>query len=131
MPQAGYSGQLTVDGNELCEVQDATLNLETTEIETTNRCDNGCASYIAGISRGTVDMTVVWKSSMSTAWVSLETAYLAKGTIAVQFLDEDGEGYSFTAMIPTVTWNQPQDDAQTLSVTLRLTTCPTKVSGTS
>ena len=128
MPQAGYVAQLIIDGNELCAV-DATYNSEFTVIDTTDRCDSGDGSAIGGIRRVTVDFTMVWKSLMDTAAVSVEEAHNGKTTVSVQFLDEDGEGYTFDAIVPTYSWGQPLDDAQTVSVTMQSTGPVVKTDG--
>ncbi len=129
MPQAGYVAQLIINGNELCAV-DATYNAEVTEIDVTDRCDSGDADYIVGIRRVTVDFTMVWKSTMDTAAVEVEQAFNGKTVLdVVRFLDEDGEGYSFPAIVTSYVWGQPLDDAQTVSVTLRAKSPITKISG--
>lgn len=130
MPQVGYVGQLIIDGNTLCAV-DATLNMEVTVIDVTDRCDSGDGNVIAGIRRATVDFTMVWQSTMDAAAVAVETAFNAKGTVAVQFLCADGEGYTFTAIVSSYSWAQPLDDAQVVSVTLNSAGTITKVAGTS
>jgi len=131
MPQAGFVGTLTIDGNTLSEATDVTLSQDNTEIETTNRGDNGFGSFMAGIRRATLDFTIVWKSSLSVAAVAIETIFVAKTPAVVQVLDEDGEGWSFNALVMTYTKNEPLDDAQTVDVTMRATGPMTKVGGTS
>jgi len=131
MPQAGFVGTLTIDGNTLSEATDVTLSQDNTEIETTNRGDDGFGSFIAGIRRATLDFTIVWKSSLSVAAVAIETIFVAKTPAVVQVLDEDGEGWSFNALVMTYTKNEPLDDAQTVDVTMRATGAMTKVGGTS
>ena len=131
MPQAGFVGTLTIDGNTLSEATDVTLSQDNTEIETTNRGDNGFGSFMAGIRRATLDFTIVWKSSLSVAAVAIETIFVAKTPAVVQVLDEDGEGWSFNALVMTYTKNEPLDDAQTVEVTMRATGPMTKVGGTS
>jgi len=130
MPQVGYVGQLIIGGNTLCAV-DATLNMEITVIDVTDRCDSGDGDVIPGIRRATVDFTMIWKSTMDAAAVAVETAFNARGVIAVQFLCEDGEGYSFNAIVSSYSWAQPLDDAQVVSVTLNSKGTITKISGTS
>lgn len=131
MPQAGFVGTLTIDGNTLSEATDVTLSQDNTEIETTNRGDNGFGSFMPGIRRATLDFTIVWKSSLSVAAVAIETIFVAKTPAVVQVLDEDGEGWSFNALVMTYTKNEPLDDAQTVDVTMRATGPMTKVGGTS
>ncbi len=131
MPQPGYAGTLTINGNELCEVQDVTLSQSVDEIETSNRCDDGNKSFIAGLRELTLDFDMIWKSSMGVAAQDVETAFSAKSSVAVQVLDEDGEGWSFDAIVTKYDKNEPLADAQTVSVTLRGTGAATKVSGTS
>ena len=131
MPQAGFVGTLTIDGNTLSEATDVTLSQDNTEIETTNRGDNGFGAFITGIRRATLDFTIVWKSSLSVAAVAIETIFVAKTPAVVQVLDEDGEGWSFNALVMTYTKNEPLDDAQTVDVTMRATGPMTKVGGTS
>jgi predicted secreted protein len=131
MPQAGYVGRLLISGNELTEATDVTLSQDNTEIETTSRGDDGFGAYIAGIRRATLDFTIVWKSSLSVAAVAIETAFVAKSAVAVQVLDEDGEGWSFNALVMSYTKNEPLDDAQTVDVSMRATGPLVKVGGTS
>ena len=78
-----------------------------------------------------MDFTIVWKSSLSVAAVAIETIFVAKTPAVVQVLDEDGEGWSFNALVMTYTKNEPLDDAQTVEVTMRATGPMTKVGGTS
>jgi len=134
MPQAGYVGRLLISGNELTEATDVTLSQDNTEIETTSRGDDGFGAYIAGIRRATLDFTIVWKSALSAlsvAAVAIETAFVAKSAVAVQVLDEDGEGWSFSAIVISYTKNEPLDDAQTVDVSMRATGPLVKVGGTS
>jgi predicted secreted protein len=131
MPQAGYVGRLLISGNELTEATDVTLSQDNTEIETTSRGDDGFGAYIAGIRRATLDFTIVWKSALSVAAVAIETAFVAKSAVAVQVLDEDGEGWSFSAIVMSYTKNEPLDDAQTVDVSMRATGPLVKVGGTS
>jgi len=131
MPQAGYVGRLLISGNELTEATDVTLSQDNTEIETTSRGDDGFGAYIAGIRRATLDFTIVWKSALSVAAVAIETAFVAKSAVAVQVRDEDGEGWSFSAIVMSYTKNEPLDDAQTVDVSMRATGPLVKVGGTS
>lgn len=131
MPQAGYVGRLLISGNELTEATDVTLSQDNTEIETTSRGDDGFGAYIAGIRRATLDFTIVWKSALSVAAVAIETAFVAKSAVAVQVLDEHGEGWSFSAIVMSYTKNEPLDDAQTVDVSMRATGPLVKVGGTS
>ena len=131
MPQPGYTGQLIIDGNVLTEAQDVTISQSVDEIETTERGDDGNKTFLAGLRESTVDFDMVWKSSMSVAAQAVETAFVAKSTLAVQALDEDGEGWSFAAIVTKYDKNEPLADAQTASVTLRASGAISKVSGTS
>ena len=130
MPSAGYSGVLTIDGNTLTEARDVTASLSVDEIEVTNRGSSGFKEFIAGLMEMTIDFDMVWESTMSTAGQAIRTAFMAKGTVAFEMLDDDGEGFTGTAIVTKYDKGEPLADAQTVSVTLRPTAAITIANGT-
>lgn len=76
----------TLVNNELDNVRDVTLNLETGQADVTTRGGSGWRQIVATLKSGTVETQMVWDPT-DVGFTDFLTAWLAGRTIAVAILD--------------------------------------------
>jgi predicted secreted protein len=116
--KAGFRAVLTVGGVTIGKAQDVSPKFEGKEIQTTVREDNGWHTYIQGIKGWTADVDQLWVPD-NTSNTTLTNAYLNGTVVAVSMLDEDGYGFSGSAIVTNLEPDEPLEDALTLKATLR------------
>jgi predicted secreted protein len=134
MAQAGFDGTMYIGtqgqgasaSNELCDVRDATINLTGETFETSSRCTAPWKSFVPGWLEWSVDFTIVHENNKAVI-DSIEAAFLARTTISVRMIDEDGDGYYGDVIVTNFTREEPLADAMGRSITFQGTGAPTVI----
>jgi len=125
--QAGGGGW-----NELTNVKDVTLSLETGEADVTTRANSGWRATVATLKDASVEFDMVWDSG-DAGFTAIKDAYLNNDVIGLQVLDGDsGEGLQADFMITSFSRSEALEEAIMVSVTAKVTyseTPPTWLDG--
>lgn len=109
--------------DEVTNVKDVTVNLETGQADTTTRAASGWRTTAATLKDGSVEFEMVWNTS-DADFTAIQTAWSNSTSIAIAVLD----GASDTAgtqglwadfSVTNFTQSQPLEEAATASVTLK------------
>lgn len=108
--------------DELTNVRDVTLNLETGEADITTRANSGWRATAPTLKDGSVDFEMVWKTT-DTLFDEIETAWSA-GTEISFFVTDGGLATGFKGLLSNMTVtnlsrSEPLDGAVMYSVTLK------------
>lgn len=118
-----------VDGpgawNELTNVKDVTLSLESGEADVTTRSNAGWRATVATLKEGSVEFEMVWDTS-DTGFTALKDAYFNNDLIGLQVLDgaidDPGvQGLKADFSVTSFSRNEPLEEAITASVSLKVT----------
>jgi hypothetical protein len=113
----GTSGSTATE--ELTNIRDATLNLETGEADITTRASNGWRSTKATLKDGTIEFEMVWDDA-DAGFTAIKDAYFNNTLIALLFLDQEGgQGINADFTITNFSKSEPLEEAQTVSVTAK------------
>lgn len=102
--------------------RDITVNLETSEINSTCRDDGAWEAYLPNRNSGSVDLNVLWDESNS-GLSTVKDAWLAQTEYDYRFRFQTSAGlleYEFAAFVTNFTWNAPSDDIANVDLTLRI-----------
>ena len=116
--KAGFRAVLTAGLTTIGKAQDVMPKLDSKEIQTTVREDNGWHTFIQGIKGWTCDVDQLWVPDNASNTV-ISNAYLNGAVLAIQFVDEDGYGFSGSAIVTGLEPAEPLEDALTLKAALR------------
>lgn len=112
----------TIDpSNELTNIRDLTLNLETGEADTTTRGADGWRSTLATLKDGTVEFEMVWDTN-DAGFTAILNAWLNSTLIAALVLDTDvtgGQGLDADFAVTNLSRSEPLEEAITSSVSLK------------
>jgi hypothetical protein len=117
--------------NEMPNVTDVTINLETGEADVTTRGNNGWRATAATLKNGSVEFEMVWDSG-DAGFAACKDAYFNATPVALAFLDDDGEGLDADFSITNFTREEPLEGAVKAKVTAKptySTRAPTWVAG--
>jgi hypothetical protein len=107
--------------NELANVRDVTLSLETGEADVTTRANSGWRATVATLKEASVEFEMVWDST-DTGFTAIKNAYINNGVIGLQVLDgPSGEGLQADFMITAFSRSESLEEAITVSVTAKVT----------
>lgn len=107
--------------NEITNVKDLTVNLETGEADVTTRANAGWRATVPTLKSGTIEFEMVWDTE-DAAFAAMMDAWLNNTAIAILALDaESGTGLDADCSVTNFTCNQPLEEAITASVTVKPT----------
>lgn len=111
--------------NEIKNVRDVTLSLETGEADATTRGNNGWRATVATLKDGSVEFDMVWDSA-DDDFTAIRDAFLNKTALEMAVLDGDvaaagSQGLRASFMVTNFSRNEPLEEAITASVTVKPT----------
>ncbi len=111
--------------NEIKNVRDVTLSLETGEADATTRGNNGWRATVATLKDGSVEFDMVWDSA-DDDFTAIRDAFLNKTALEMAVLDGDvatpgAQGLRASFMVTNFSRNEPLEEAITASVTVKPT----------
>jgi hypothetical protein len=111
--------------NEIKNVRDVTLSLETGEADATTRGNNGWRATVATLKDGSVEFDMVWDSA-DDDFTAIRDAFLNKTALELAVLDGDvaaagSQGLRASFMVTNFSRNEPLEEAITASVTVKPT----------
>lgn len=113
------SAPAQVPANELSNIRDLTLNLETGEADTTTRAAEGWRSTRATLKDGTVEFEMVWDDE-DPGFEAIKDAFFDNTLIALLVLDEEGgEGLDADFSITNFTRTEPLEEVLGVQVTAK------------
>lgn len=119
--KAYYGTAGSTASNELTNVRDVTLNLETAEADVTTRGNSGWRAMTATLKEGTAEFEMVWDTS-DAGFTAVKDAWLNSTSIALAFLDgAGGSGLDADFSITNFSREEPLEEAVKVSVTAKLT----------
>lgn len=105
--------------SELSIVRDVTLNVESTEAETTTRGTGGFKTYAAGLKDATVEFNMKWDPS-NAGFEAIRDAYVGRTAVALKILDgAAGEGLDADFVITKFNRSENLDEKIEVAVTAR------------
>lgn len=117
----GMNAKLYLNGNEVGNCRDLTLNLETATADVTTRGNDGWRATVATLKDATVEFEMLADSEDSD-FAAVQAAFLGNTTLDVAVLDgDDGEGLQFTGMVTSFSRSEQLEEAIAYSVTLQPT----------
>ena len=113
------------DWNELTNVRDVTLSLESGEADVTTRANAGWRATVATLKEGSVEFEMIWDTS-DAGFTALKDAYFGNELIGLQVLDgaidDPGvQGLKADFSVTNFSRNEPLEEAINVSVTLKVT----------
>lgn len=119
----GSYGSPTWD--EVTNVRDVTLNLETGEADVTTRGNNGWRATVATLRDASVEFEMVWDTT-DTDFTAIQQAFLNNTTIEFAVMDGNiatsgNQGLRATMMVTSFSRNEALEEALTVSVTIKPT----------
>ncbi|MFO7958997.1 MAG: phage tail tube protein [Candidatus Brocadiia bacterium] len=113
----------TVSWNEVGNVRDLTLNLETGEADVTTRANNGWRATAATLKDGSLEFEMLWDTG-DAAFAALKDAWAGGGEIALAAMDGDiqtsgNEGLAGNFSVTNFSRNEPLEEGVTVSVTVK------------
>ena len=115
----------TPDWQEMTNVKDLTLNLESGEADVTTRANNGWRATVATLKDGSIEFEMVWDTA-DTGFTAIKSAWFGGTAIEFAVMDgaitEDGsQGLRASFSITKFSRNEPLEEALTVSVTAKPT----------
>lgn len=111
--------------NELTNVKDVTLNLESGEADVTTRGNNGWRATVATLKDGSIEFEMVWDTE-DAGFTAIKSAWF--GNTSIEFAVMDGgittagsQGLRASFSITKFSRNEPLEEALTVSVTAKPT----------
>lgn len=80
MPTQGYKGQLVIDGNDVDVAKDANLTIEATELDVTQRGDNGLMTFQPGQFNASIEFSL-GNDTDDARWSEIQAAYANRTTL--------------------------------------------------
>lgn len=114
----GEAGQKATQ--ELSNVKDVTLSLETGEADVTTRAAEGWRATAATLKEGSVEFEMVWDTE-DAGFAKIQEAYFSNKPIALFVLDGAGSGLDADFVVTTFSRSEPLEEALTVSVTCKPT----------
>jgi hypothetical protein len=118
--------------NELANVKDVTLSLETGEADVTTRANAGWKATVATLKEGSVEWQMVWNTG-DAAFTAVKNAFFANAAIGLAIMDGDittpgSQGLQADFSITQFSREEPLEEAITVKVQAKVTysaTAPT------
>ena len=117
------SGPGDVTWNEIKNVRDLTLNLETGEADVTTRANNGWRATAATLKDGSIEFEMLWDTG-DAAFGALKDAWAGGAEIALAAMDGDiatagSEGLAGNFTVTNFSRSEPLEEGVTVSVTVK------------
>jgi len=117
------SGPDAVTWNEIENVRDLTLNLETGEADITTRANNGWRATAATLKDGSIEFEMLWDTG-DAAFGALKDAWANSTEIALAAMDGDietagSEGLAGNFTVTNFSRSEPLEEGVTVSVTVK------------
>jgi len=117
------SGPGEVTWNEVKNVRDLTLNLETGEADVTTRANNGWRATAATLKDGSIEFEMLWDTG-DAAFGALKDAWADGDEIALAAMDGDvatagSEGLAGNFTVTNFSRSEPLEEGVTVSVTVK------------
>ncbi|MCP4594505.1 MAG: hypothetical protein GY842_27555 [bacterium] len=111
----------TAGWNELTNVRDVTLSLETGEADVTTRANQGWRATAATLKEANVEWEMVWDTA-DAGFTAVKDAFFNNQAIGLRVLDGDaGQGLEADFSITNFSRNEALEEAITVSVTAKVT----------
>ena len=112
--------------NEIGNVKDVTLNLESAEADVTVRANNGWRATVPTLKDASVEFEMVWDTE-DADFEAIKDAYLGNTTIEILALDgpvsgtgsSGNQGLRATCSVTAFSRSEPLEEALSVSVTLK------------
>ena len=113
----------TVTWDEISNVRDLTLSLETGEADVTTRANNGWRATLATLKDGSIEFEMMWETADS-AFTAIQDAYMNGTEIALAAMDGDisasgSEGLASNFSVTAFSRSEPLEEGVTVSVTVK------------
>ena len=113
----------TVTWQEISNVKDLTLNLETGEADITTRANNGWRATLATLKDGSIEFEMLWETG-DAGFNALKTAWATGAEIALAAMDGDietagSEGLAGNFTVTNFSRSEPLEEGVTVSVTVK------------
>jgi len=113
----------TVSWNEISNVTDVTVNLETGEADATTRGNNGWRQTLATLKDGSIEFEMNWEPT-DAAFAALKDAWLNGNNIALAAMDgaiatADNEGLVGNFSVTNFSRAEPLEEVMRVSVTVK------------
>jgi len=113
----------TVTWQEISNVKDLTLNLETGEADITTRANNGWRATLATLKDGSIEFEMLWETG-DAGFTALKTALATGSEIALAAMDGDietagSEGLAGNFTVTNFSRSEPLEEGVTVSVTVK------------
>ena len=111
--------------NEIPNVKDVTLTLETAEADVTTRNNNGWRATVPTLKEASIEFEMVWDTT-DTDFTAIRNAFLNRASVEFAVMDGDittsgSQGLRATCMVTSFNRNEPLEEAITVSVTVKPT----------
>lgn len=120
----------TAAATEMKNVRDVTLNMETGEADVTTRAAQGWRVFLATLKEASLEFEMLVDSSDSD-YTAIRSAFLGGSQLAFKVTDPSGMGVAFDGSVTSFSNSQPLEEGDSVSVTIRPSTTPTSVGGSS
>jgi hypothetical protein len=122
-PLTAQNGPGQATWNEIANVRDLTLNLETGEADITTRANSGWHATAATLKDGSIEFEMLWDTE-DTAFEALKDAWADSAEIALAAMDgpidESGsEGLAGNFTVTNFSRSEPLEEGVTVSVTVK------------
>lgn len=114
----GFNCTLSVGALTVGKAKDVEPEASASEIDSTTRDDAGWKTFEQGLKEWGASIGQLWVPT-DTALQALRDAFLNGTKLAVQFLDENGYGFSGTCIVTGFRFGQPLDGAVEMPVTVK------------
>ena len=118
--------------NEIGNVKDVTLNLESAEADVTVRANNGWRATVPTLKDASVEFEMVWDTA-DAGFTAIKNAFFTNAVIGLQVLDgTSGQGLQADFSITNFSRSEALEEAITVSVTAKVTysaTAPSWIGG--
>jgi len=119
----GTNTPATVSWNEIDNVRDLTLNLETGEADITTRANDGWRATAATLKDGSIEFEMLWKPG-DAAFDALKDAWVNSEEIALAAMDDEiatsgSEGLAGNFTVTNFSRSEPLEEGVTVSVTVK------------
>ncbi|MCK4341004.1 MAG: hypothetical protein KAY37_04695 [Phycisphaerae bacterium] len=116
--------------NELTNVRDVTLSLETGEADVSTRANIGWRATVGTLKEASVEFEMVWNTA-DAGFTAIKNAFFNNEMIGLRVLDGDGgQGLQADFSITNFSRNEALEEAITVSVTAKVTYSDTPPSWT-
>ncbi len=121
----GRIGEVSIAGTKLDKVIDATLAIESSEINTTTHDSDDFEEFLQGRKSGSIETTNRYDEA-STTQEALIAAHFAETTVTVEWvsrglLTSGAQRYTATAFVTSQPLESPNDEDNKIAFTLRIT----------